>query len=177
MPLFRKREIAELLYNRLVTHVPYNRLHVGCLRALGAELGPHVYLFGGSEVIAPQSLRIAGNCHIGRNCQIDARGGIRIGRNVVIASFAVLVTADHDVQHPLFPGQLGPIQIGDRVWLGSRVTVLKGVQLGEGSVAAAGSVVATDVEPWSIVGGVPARVIGHRSPEQHYEIDYGPAFY
>jgi len=171
------REIAELIYNRIITHVPYNALHVWYLRMLGAQLGPHVYLFGGSEFIAPQNLRIEANCHIGRGCQIDARGGIEIGRNVVVASFAVLVTADHDAQDPWFPGRLGSIEIGDRVWLGSRVTVLKNVRLGEGAVAAAGSVVTTDVEPWTIVGGVPAAAMGRRSSEQRYEIDKGPGFY
>jgi putative colanic acid biosynthesis acetyltransferase WcaF len=173
----RRRELAELIYNRAITHIPYNPLRIWYLRALGAEIGPHVYLFGGSEVIDPYHLRIEANCHIGRHCQIDARGGIRIGRNVVVASSTMLITADHDVQDPTFPGRLGSIEIDDRVWLGSRVMVLKGVHLHQGAVAAAGSVIISDVAQWEIVGGVPARVLGYRSPNQHYEIDRGPRFY
>ena len=128
-------------------------------------------------MIAPENIEIAGNCHIGRFCQIDGRGGIRIGRNVVIASHALLITADHDPQDPDFPGRLGSIVIDDRAWLGSRVTVLKGVTIGAGAVVAAGAVVTSDVAPWTMVAGVPARPVGSRSETQTYEIDYGPDFY
>lgn len=172
-----KRAALELLFNRVVTHVPANGLRVAVLRGLGASLGPHTYLFGGSEVLSPQNLAIARNCHIGRFCQIDARGGISIGANVVIASHTLLVTADHDHQDPTFPGRLGPIHIGDRAWVASRATVLRGVTIGAGAVVAAGAVVTEDVDPWTVVGGVPARPIGERSREQRYEIDYGPSFY
>ena len=171
------RPLAELAYNRVVTHVPHNGLRVAALRRLGASLGPHCYLFGGSEVLAPQFLEIEGQVHIGRYCQIDARGGIRIGRNAVIASHCLYITADHDFDDPGFAGRLGGIEVGERVWVGSRATVLRGVTLGTGSVVAAGAVVAADVAPWTVVGGVPAQPIGTRSAEQTYEIDYGPVLY
>lgn len=157
--------------------MPLNDLRLAYLRAIGLTAGEHTYLFGGSEVIAPRRISIAGNCHIGRLCQIDGRGGITIGRNVVIASHTLLITADHDPQSPDFAGRLGPIIIDDRAWLGSRVTVLKGVHIGEGAVVAAGSVVHRDVDPWTIVSGVPAVPIGTRSRDQSYEIDYGPRWY
>jgi maltose O-acetyltransferase len=171
------RTPAELVFNRLVTHIPWNPLRIRTLRLLGADIGPHTYLFGGSEVLAAPCLRIAGQVHVGRFCQVDARGGITIGRNVVIASHTLLITADHDPDDPTFAGRLAPIEIGDRAWLGSRVTVLKGVTIGEGAVVAAGAVVADDVPAWAVVGGVPARVIGERSRHQTYEIDYGPDLY
>jgi acetyltransferase-like isoleucine patch superfamily enzyme len=167
----------ELTFNRLVTHIPFNPLRIWWLRRLGASLGQHVYLFGGSEVLNARDLTIPGNCHIGRFCQIDARGGITLGQNVVIASHCLLITADHDPDDPGFGGRLGPIDIGDRVWIGSRATILKGVRLGEGAVVAAGSVVASDVPAWTKVGGVPAKPIGTRVPDQRYVIDYGPTWY
>jgi acetyltransferase-like isoleucine patch superfamily enzyme len=165
------------VFNRLVTHLPSNQLRVACLRFLGARLGPHTYLFGGSEFIAPERLRIAGQVHVGRLCQIDARGDIDIGRNVVIASHTLVITADHDIDDPGFLGRLAPITIGDRVWIGSRATILKGVTLGTGAVVSAGAVVVDDVPAWTVVGGVPARPIGNRSQLQNYEIDYGPNLY
>lgn len=171
------RAFGELLHNRLLTHVPWNSARLAYLRVLGMSAGPHTHLFGGSEVLSPQNLTIHGNCHIGRFCQIDARGGITIGRNVVIASHTLLITADHDVQAPGFDGRLGRITIEDRVWLGSRVVVLKGVTIGEGAVVAAGSVVHRDVPPWTIVSGVPAQPIGRRNSHQTYEIDSGPQWY
>ncbi len=172
-----RRSTAELLHNRVLTYVPWNSLRLNYLRTIGLDAGEHTYFFGGSEVLAPQNIEILGNCHIGRFCHIDGRGGIRIGRNVVIASHALLITADHDPQAPDFAGRLGAIVIGDRAWLGSRVTVLKGVTIGTGAVVSAGAVVTTDVPPWTIVAGVPARAIGSRSEHQEYEINYGPEFY
>ncbi len=171
------RGAAELLHNRLLTHVPWNSARLAYLRGLGLRAGEHTYLFGGSEVLAPQNLSIEGNCHVGRLCLLDARGGITLGRNVVIASRSQLITADHDINAPGFDGRLGSIRIEDRVWLGSSVIVLKGVTIGEGAVVSAGSVVHRDVEPWTVVSGVPAQVIGRRSPDQTYEIDYGPEWY
>jgi acetyltransferase-like isoleucine patch superfamily enzyme/glycosyltransferase involved in cell wall biosynthesis len=171
------RERAAIVYNRVITHIPLNPLRVWVLQRLGAQIGPDAYLFGGSEVLAPHNLVIDGQTHIGRFCQIDARGGIRIGRNAVIASHCLMITADHDPDDPGFPGRLGPIEIGDRVWIGSRVTVLKDVTIGEGAVVAAGSVVTQDVAPWTKVAGVPARPVGTRPTEQTYEITYGPSLY
>ena len=52
-----------------------------------------------------------------------------------------------------------PIEIGDHVWIGLRAIILKGVKIGNGSVIAAGAVVTRDVPPYSLVAGVPARVI------------------
>ncbi len=164
-------------FNRVLTHVPANDLRVGLLRTMGADLGPNVFLFGGSEFIEPWHLRIEGNCHVGRHCQIDARGGITLGRNVVIAGHSLLITADHDIQSPGFEGRLGPIKLGDRVWIASRAVVTRGVTIGEGAVVAAGSVVNRDVEPWTVVGGVPAKPVGRRDANQSYAIETGPRWY
>lgn len=60
----------------------------------------------------------------------------------------------------------GPIVVEDDVWLGFRVTVLSGVTIGRGAVVAAGSVVTKDVPPYVIVGGVPAKVIKYRFPQE-----------
>ena len=56
------------------------------------------------------------------------------------------------------------IVIEDDVWIGARVTILDGVRVGGGSIIAAGAVVSKDVEPFSVVGGVPARVLKSRKP-------------
>jgi acetyltransferase-like isoleucine patch superfamily enzyme len=53
-----------------------------------------------------------------------------------------------------------PVTIGDRVWVGTRALILKGVEIGDGAIVAAGSVVSRDVPPGTIVAGMPARVVG-----------------
>lgn len=75
----------------------------------------------------------------------------------------------------------GMVTIGNDVWIGGNVTILRGVKIGDGAVIAAGAVVTRDVEPYAIVGGVPAKVIKYRFPKkvikQLLELrwwDYGP---
>jgi acetyltransferase-like isoleucine patch superfamily enzyme len=76
------------------------------------------------------------------------------------------VDSDHEINRTSLinqqPNKTAPIIIGDDVWLGSNVTVLKGVRIGDGAVVGANSLVNADVEPYTIVGGVPAKVIGKR---------------
>ena len=158
-------------------YVPHNGVRLWYLRRIGMQAARNTYLFGGSEVIDARRISIAGNCHVGRFCQLDGREGLQIGRNVVIASHTLLITADHDPQSPGFDGRLGPISIGDRAWIGSRAVILRDVTIGEGAVVAAGSVVHRDVDPWTIVSGVPAQSIGERQRTQTYEIEDGPIWY
>lgn len=55
-----------------------------------------------------------------------------------------------------------PVEIGDDVWIGNRVIILPGVKIGKGCILASGSVITKDVEPYSVMGGVPAKLIRKR---------------
>lgn len=61
------------------------------------------------------------------------------------------------------------VEIDDRAWLGSNVVVLPGVHIGEGAVCCAGCVVTKDVEPYSVVAGIPAKKVGERPRNLKYE--------
>lgn len=61
------------------------------------------------------------------------------------------------------------VEIGNDVWIGARATILDGVKIGDGAIVAAGAVVAKDVPPYAIVGGVPAKVIKYRFDENRIE--------
>lgn len=65
--------------------------------------------------------------------------------------------------------QIYPVIIGNDVWIGDSVKILSGVTIGDGSIIAAGAVVTKDVPPYSIVGGVPARIIKYRFTEEQIE--------
>ena len=100
------------------------------------------------------------NIFINSSCHFQDQGGIKIGDDVFIGHNVVLATATHDLN----PGMnrklyYKPIEIKNNVWIGSNATILQGVTIGEWSVVAAGAVVTKNVEPFTIVGGVPAKFI------------------
>jgi acetyltransferase-like isoleucine patch superfamily enzyme len=88
---------------------------------------------------------------------------VHIGNNVHIGPDATICTDTHEVD-PIIRSESKasfscPIIIEDHCWIGARATILPGVRIGRGSTVAAGAVVAKDVEPGTVVGGVPAKVI------------------
>jgi len=100
------------------------------------------------------------NVFINAGCHFQDQGGITIGDGVLIGHNVVLATANHALE-PSKSRKLNyaPIKICDNVWIGSNVTILQGVTVGEWSVVAAGAVVTHDVEPFTVVGGIPAKFI------------------
>ena len=159
-------------------------------RGSGVSLGRNVRIARGAQLNGPQ-IRIGDACRIfpgaiidsygghvtlGRNCSVNpyallfGHGGLAIGDNVRIAPHCVIVPANHVFDDPdqLIYSQgetrLGITIEGD-VWLGAHAVVLDGTHIGEGAVIAAGAVVSRDVEPYTVVGGVPARLIKRRRPE------------
>lgn len=94
-------------------------------------------------------------------------GPITIGNDVMMANFIIIETTNHVISDISTPIRLqdvtkSPVEIDNDVWIGNRVVILPGVKIGKGSVLASGSVVTEDIEPYSIVGGVPARLIRKR---------------
>lgn len=131
-------------------------------------------IYFGCEIRSGVNLHIGKGSIIGDNCILDARQGIYIGENVNLSSEVHLWTEAHDVNDPYFrsmPCNHGPIHIGNRAWLGSNVTVLDNVSIGEGAVVCSGAVVTKDVEPYAIVAGIPAKKIGERSKDLRYDFD------
>lgn len=106
------------------------------------------------------------NIHIGRNvfinagCHFQDHGGVTLGDGTLVGHNVVFATLNHALD-PARRAEMipGPIVVGRNVWIGSNATILQGVTIGDGAVVAAGAVVTRDVEPRTIVGGVPARMI------------------
>lgn len=129
----------------------------------GAQIRPSGYY--GRALGA--GLAVGDNSNVGPSCYLGAFGGIRIGRDVMMATSVVILSEEHHYSDPRTTmksqGAIGrETIIDDDVWLGARCTILGGSHVGRGAVVAAGAVVKGDVEPFSVVAGVPARPVRQR---------------
>lgn len=113
-------------------------------------------------------VKIGNHCSVNPYAIIYGHGkGTLIGNNVLIAAHTVIVPVNHNFEHvddDINKQGLNSkgIVIEDNVWIGAGCQILDNVRIGNGSIVAAGSVVNKDVPPFSIVGGVPARVLKYR---------------
>ena len=111
------------------------------------------------------SVRIGRNSTVGQSPIIYGNGGVDIGDHVMIAGQCFIVASSHNFDRADLPmreqghSEQG-ISIADNVWIGAGCKILDGVSIGEGSIIAANAVVNRNVDPGTIVGGIPARVIG-----------------
>lgn len=161
-----------------VAKLPSYRLRRWYLRrVLGYAIDPTSAIHSGCFVTGFR-LTVGAHSVINRNCCLDARGGLTIGRNVSISPDCYLVSASHDPHSPTFAGASKPtaVTIEDYAWLGVRALILPGVTIGRGAIVGAGAVVSRDVEPLAIVAGNPARVIGKRQVDPIYSLQWQPWF-
>lgn len=115
----------------------------------------------------PENVTLGRGVVLNRGVFVHAPAMISIGEGCLIGPYAVINSGDHEFADRSRPirGQghrVAPITIHDDVWIGAHVVVLRGVSIGQGAVVAAGAVVTEDVDPFTIVGGVPARHLGSR---------------
>lgn len=132
------------------------------LRLWGAKVGMHCSVASGAKLWAPWKLELADYVSIASSAQIYNVDRVSIGSKVTVSQEAFICTASHDVACKNKPLIHSPIRLGDFSWVCARAIVLPGVTIGEGSVVGAGSVVTKDVEPWTVVGGNPAKFIKKR---------------
>lgn len=110
--------------------------------------------------IAGGHLEIGNNVFINYGSSLVASAHVRIGDDCLIGTHVMVMDCDfHRIEDKAWDTTGEPIVIEDRVWLGNRSMVLKGVRVGHDAVVAAGSVVTKDVEPRTVVAGVPAIVV------------------
>lgn len=148
--------------NSIVPHLPSQTLRNLGMRMMGVKMSRNVKWFGGFSVRTPKNLIIEDGVSIGPKVLLDAREGITIHKNAVIAYEAIIWSLNHDYNDVNFVGKGAPVEIGSYAWICSRAIILPGVNIGEGAIVASGAVVTKDVEPYTIVGGIPAKIIGNR---------------
>lgn len=148
---------------------------VNCMTYRGIIAGDRVTI-GKHAIIRPtniygsaigEGLKIGNNSSIGPYSYIGCSGFIEIGDNVMMSPRVSIYAENHLFDHPdLTIKEQGVkrefVKIEDDCWIAANTIILAGVTIGRGSVIAAGSVVTKDIPPYSIVGGVPAKVIKSR---------------
>lgn len=137
--------------------------YVFLLRVL-KKVGANVFIGRNVEIVGWESLELGSNVSIHKDCYIDARGGLKVGDDVSVAHASSLLTFDHtwsDVDIPIRsnPLSFSSIVIQDDVWIGCGCRVLSGVVISTRSVVAAGAVVVKSVDSFSLVAGVPAKLV------------------
>jgi acetyltransferase-like isoleucine patch superfamily enzyme len=150
---------------RLVNH--YNHTHVTPRRQAtigpGAAISPTVGFSNAGRIRAGRNLRLGTRCLLWAG---PGHGRIEIGDDVMFGPDVTVTAASYRYNdgRPVTKQAMdeATVTIGSDAWLGARVLVLPGVTIGEGAIVGAGAVVVSDIPPWSVAVGVPARVVGRR---------------
>lgn len=140
------------------------------LKIIGVKFGQNLRSQIVLSIESPKTLQIGDNVGIGQGCTFYAGGGIIIGNNVMFSNYVGLISNDHETKDLTIPmkdqgmkNEQIPITIGDDVWLGYGVIIIKNVTIGKGAIIGAGSVVTKDIPEYAIAVGNPARVVKYRS--------------
>lgn len=189
-PWLAKGSASMFFLGRRVRLQTRGRIRIG----KGATIGDHVLIEGLSRqgvVIGPgasigaytqimptsvmrnlgEGCSIGANSGIGQFSFIGCGGGVRIGRDVIMGQYISFHTENHifdDLERPILAQGVtrAPIEIGDDCWVGAKVTFLSGSKVGRGCVVAGGAVVRGEIPPYSVIGGVPARILKSRLPDE-----------
>ena len=133
----------KILARWLAFNCPHPKMRMWLYRMSGIKMGKDTYINVGARFI-------------------DLNGNIHLGERVAIAPGAIIVADSHannSVLNAIYPPKRKPVVIEDDVWIGANAVILPGVRIGYQSIIGAGAVITKDVEPLSVVVGVPGRVI------------------
>lgn len=161
----------ELMLLRWSGHVPIHLFRKFIYWLAGVKIGRGSTIHMWCNFFNPRGISIGDDTIIGDHAFLDGRAPLKIGNHVAIASQVLIYNSEHDVQSEDFQALEEPVGIGDYAFVGARVTILPGVKIGKGAVVASGAVVTKDVPDFTIVGGVPAHIIGERRlKDPHYRL-------
>ncbi|MBE6981891.1 MAG: CatB-related O-acetyltransferase [Ruminococcaceae bacterium] len=168
-----KRKIGGILYYTLAKHLPrsYSGFRFGqtlLRRACGKLMLRHCGKKVNIEYNAVFSPKVSLGDYSGIGVNAKIYGSCTIGDYVMMGEDCTVITRNHRYDRTDIPmmhqgfEEEKPVTIGNDVWIGDRVTILPGVQIGDGCVIAAGAVVTKSIPPYAIAAGVPAKVIRFR---------------
>jgi len=137
------------------------------LRAFGARLGPYCRVCPKARIWAPWNLECEDVVAIADDAIVYNPAPARLGSHCIVSEQAYLCGATHDYNDPEFRMVWRPITVERYAWICARATVQAGVTVREGAILGLGAVATTDLQPWSIYVGVPARRVKPRPRFDH----------
>ncbi len=130
--------------------------------------GEKVDIYSPVYISAPEKLHVGDRVSMAPFVHIWADGGLYIGNRVMIGSHAAVTSLTHDYKAIRMQDTVvrRPIIIEDDVWVGTHAVIMPGVTIGQGAVIGAGAVVTKDVEPMSVIVGVPGELLKMRPQDE-----------
>jgi putative colanic acid biosynthesis acetyltransferase WcaF len=150
------------LFARPIPRAMCRKWKIFLLRCFGANIHRTANIYSGAKIYQPWNLEMGTFSCIASGVRIENSDKVIIGAHVVVSQKASIYTASHDISSVDFKWFSAPVVIRDYAWICAEAFVMMGVTIGEGAVVGARAAVFKDVEPWTVVGGNPAKLIKKR---------------
>lgn len=165
----------EVFILHIFGYIPSHFVRRFFYRLAGIKIGSGSTIHMGARFYNPSKIEIGEDSIIGEGVVLDGREKLKIGDHVDIASEVMVYNSEHNINTEHFAAVenviKAPVIIEDYVFIGPRAILLPGVTVRRGAIIGAGAVVTKNVEPFTIVGGVPAVKIGERKiKDLHYRL-------
>jgi len=141
---------------------PFHRWRSFLLRVFGAKVGKGVHVYPDVKIWAPWNIDFGDECGVGDGAILYSQGKIVLGKRSIISQGAYICTGSHDYTKTGHPLITASIYIGDYAWIAAEAFVHPGVDIGEGVVVGARSVVIKDLPEWMVCAGNPCRPLKKR---------------
>ncbi len=140
------------------------------LRIFGAKIDKTAVVYSTAKIYYPANLTMKAHSVLGPDVDCYNVAMVTIGEHATVSQKSYLCTASHDITDPNHKLMIAPITIETNAWVAADAFVGMGVTVGEGAVVGARAAVYKDVEPWTVVGGNPAKVIKERRMKEDNKI-------
>lgn len=146
--------------------IPFHGWRSFLLRVFGAKVGHGARVYPKVRIWAPWNIKLGDQCGIANYANLYAQGKIEIGRRTTVSQGVHLCAGTHDYSKPGFPTITKPIYIGSYAWIAAESFIHPGINIGEGCVIGARSVVTKDMPSWTVCTGHPCIPIKERVTEE-----------